>query len=113
MIERRNYKNGFGRRPYDKGFCPFYDADEHKCKEVESLKEDLKSKMPWSIFALFVTSMIAIAGILLNYQFNTSEKTLDLMIELKKETSRIEAKQELIMDHIRRDDSAEVKNSFE
>lgn len=102
MNEKRNYhKNGLGRRDYDKMPCPFFDSDEHKCKEAESLKKEMAKKMPWSIFALFVASMITIGGIYLNYDMNKTDKTLDIMIELKEKTSKIETKQEIIIDHFK------------
>ena len=101
--EQRDYeKNGLGRREYDKQFCPFYDVEGHKCKEVESMKTELKSKMPWSIFALFVASMITFGGIYLNYEMKKTEKTLDIMIDLKEKTSRIEAKQEFVINHLKK-----------
>ena len=100
--EKRDHKkNGLGRRDYDKAPCPFYDVDEHKCKEVEGLKERIKTKMPWSVFALFVSSAIVIGGIFLSHFNNNQAKTLDYVIDLKEKTSRIESKQELIMHHIK------------
>jgi hypothetical protein len=114
MDEKRDYENnGLGRRDYDKIPCPFYDIEEHKCKEVEAVKIELKSKMSWSIFALFVTSMIVLGGIYLNHEMSKSNKTLDIMIELKEKTSSIDAKQELIIHHLKSEEKESESFPFE
>jgi hypothetical protein len=102
MIERRDHvKNGFGRRPYDKFL-------EH-CMNCD-LREEVKSKLSLKVFAIFITSLIALTGIVVTIaglgakgMIETSKKTLEVVHQVSVDVATIQVKQQLLIHQLHKD----------
>ena len=110
--EKRDYtKNGLGRRHYDIGPCPFFDWGDHKCREVESVRRELSTKLSTKIFTVFVASagsfLIFFAGAVISMSY----KSLDQIGDIKEQTAKISTRQETIIDRIERGEKKRGKES--
>ena len=115
MNERRDYKsNGRGRRDYDKSF-------EAMCLHC-NLREEVNTKVSWKHLLAIFGIIGAIVSAVLTFTIppavhgvermrDTSKATLDAVYKVSERTARIETRQEIIMDRVKRPSKWSDNNS--
>lgn len=105
MAERRDPENSgaLGRRDYDDDFAIH-------CLNCD-LRKEVKEKVSWKLFIIIISGILAIAGAFISLGTNaavngvqsmisTSKETLKAIHDVGDRTTRIEAKQETIINRL-------------
>jgi hypothetical protein len=105
VTEQRDYeKNGLGRRTYDNKFL------EH-CLSCD-LRKEVKSKLSLKVFAIFISSLIALTGIAVTIaglgarsMIETSKQTLEVVHQVSVDVATIQVKQQILIHQLHKDNN--------